>query len=154
MAIKWKHPREQFSCGPHGAHLGAVGPRWAPCWPHESCYQGPLLLGHGWVIWNIWWNNLSISKSQLNMPVEGSLGLETGIFRVNTDSVWLPVWQSHQPTLLSLCGMNDSVSPMWKDYLSHPSVAKVINTLQFFQNNCAPEWSRTHGTYTINIIST
>ena len=22
------------------AHLGPVGPRWAPCWPHEPCYQG------------------------------------------------------------------------------------------------------------------
>ena len=25
-----------------GAHLGAVGPRWAPCWPHDRCYQGRL----------------------------------------------------------------------------------------------------------------
>ena len=24
----------------HGAHLGPVGPRWAPCWPHKPCYQG------------------------------------------------------------------------------------------------------------------
>ena len=24
----------------HRAHLGPVGPRWAPCWPHEPCYQG------------------------------------------------------------------------------------------------------------------
>ena len=24
----------------HGAHLGQVGPRWAPCRPHEPCYQG------------------------------------------------------------------------------------------------------------------
>ena len=23
-----------------GAHLGPVGPRWAPCWPHEPCCQG------------------------------------------------------------------------------------------------------------------
>ena len=23
-----------------GAHLGPVGPRWAPCWHHEPCYQG------------------------------------------------------------------------------------------------------------------
>ena len=23
----------------HGAHLGPVGPRWAPCWTHEPCYQ-------------------------------------------------------------------------------------------------------------------
>ena len=27
--------------GQHGAHLGPpVGPRWAPCWLHEPCYQG------------------------------------------------------------------------------------------------------------------
>ena len=25
-----------------GAHLGPVGPKWAPCWPHERCYQGRL----------------------------------------------------------------------------------------------------------------
>ena len=24
-----------------GPNLGPVGPRWAPCWPHEPCYQGP-----------------------------------------------------------------------------------------------------------------
>ena len=24
-----------YSWGQHGAHLGPVGPRWAPCWPHE-----------------------------------------------------------------------------------------------------------------------
>ena len=26
----------------HGAHLGPVSPRWAPCWPHEPCYQGMI----------------------------------------------------------------------------------------------------------------
>ena len=25
--------------GPTWAHLGPVSPRWAPCWPHEPCYQ-------------------------------------------------------------------------------------------------------------------
>ena len=25
---------------PTWAHLCPVGPRWAPCWPHEPCYQG------------------------------------------------------------------------------------------------------------------
>ena len=34
--------REQGSWGLHGAHLGTTGPRWAPCWPHERCYQGWL----------------------------------------------------------------------------------------------------------------
>ena len=28
------------SWGQHGAHLGPVGPKWAPCWPHEPSYQG------------------------------------------------------------------------------------------------------------------
>ena len=36
----YTNPREQGSCDQHGAHLGPVGPRWAPCWPHELCYQG------------------------------------------------------------------------------------------------------------------
>ena len=26
--------------GQHRAHLGPLGPRRAPCWPHEPCYQG------------------------------------------------------------------------------------------------------------------
>ena len=34
------HPRQQSSWGQYGAHLGPVGPRWAPCWHHEPCYQG------------------------------------------------------------------------------------------------------------------
>ena len=25
---------------PTWVHLGPVGPRWAPCWPHEPSYQG------------------------------------------------------------------------------------------------------------------
>ena len=29
--------------GQHGAHLGPTGPRWVPCWPHESCYLGWLI---------------------------------------------------------------------------------------------------------------
>ena len=34
------HPRWQGSWDLHGTHLGPTGPRWVPCWPHESCYQG------------------------------------------------------------------------------------------------------------------
>ena len=32
--------REQGLWGKQGAHLGPAGPRWAPCWHHEPCYQG------------------------------------------------------------------------------------------------------------------
>ena len=33
----------------HGANMGPtcpVGPRWAPCWPHEPCYLGCLSYRH------------------------------------------------------------------------------------------------------------
>ena len=39
-------PRLQSSWGQHGAHLGPVGPRLAPCWPHEPCYQGGHHIGN------------------------------------------------------------------------------------------------------------
>ena len=44
--------------GPTWAHLGPVGPRWAPCWPHEPCYQGmplgvTLLLSYYELAYNI-----------------------------------------------------------------------------------------------------
>ena len=32
--------------GPTWGHLGHVGPRWAPCWSHEPCYQGSLFWLH------------------------------------------------------------------------------------------------------------
>ena len=35
-------PKEQRSWGQHGAHLGPVGPRLAPCRPHEPCHQSLL----------------------------------------------------------------------------------------------------------------
>ena len=38
-------PRYQDSWGPHKAHLGHVGPRWAPCWLHEPCYQASYCNG-------------------------------------------------------------------------------------------------------------
>ena len=34
------NPHNKSSCGQPWAHLGPVGPRWAPRWPHESCYKG------------------------------------------------------------------------------------------------------------------
>ena len=35
-----KYPDNKVHGGQHGAHLGPVAPRRAPCWPHEPCYQG------------------------------------------------------------------------------------------------------------------
>ena len=34
------HTQIASSWGQHGAHLGPVGPRWPPCWPHKPCYKG------------------------------------------------------------------------------------------------------------------
>ena len=43
-------PDSKSSCGQHGARLGSVGPRWAPCWPHEPCYQGHVyIMIRGWI---------------------------------------------------------------------------------------------------------
>ena len=39
LIYSW-YPRQQGSWDHHGAHLGPVGPRCAPCWPHEPCCQG------------------------------------------------------------------------------------------------------------------
>ena len=39
-AVYWYLPIKQNSWGQHGAHLGPVGPRWAPDWPHGPCYKG------------------------------------------------------------------------------------------------------------------
>ena len=35
-----RYPRYKVHGANRGAHLGPVGPKWAPCWPHEPCYQG------------------------------------------------------------------------------------------------------------------
>ena len=40
MLIWAKIPDSKVHGAKHGAHLDPVGPRWAPCWPHEPCYQG------------------------------------------------------------------------------------------------------------------
>ena len=38
----WKSQIARFM-GPTWGPLGPVGPRWVPCWPHESCYRGYVL---------------------------------------------------------------------------------------------------------------
>ena len=38
--MAWRFPDSKV----HGAHLGPVGARWDPRWPHESCYQGYMFM--------------------------------------------------------------------------------------------------------------
>ena len=47
--------------GQHGAHLGPVGPRWAPCWPHEPCYQGNRIIQFAGHVITYPWNCVHIS---------------------------------------------------------------------------------------------
>ena len=44
-------PTQQSLWGQHGAHLGPVGPRWAPCWSHEPCYQDMFIYNN--FIWSL-----------------------------------------------------------------------------------------------------
>ena len=39
----------------NGAHLVPVGPRWAPCWPHEPCYLGQYADIMTWKCWLYYW---------------------------------------------------------------------------------------------------
>ena len=63
--IPWK----QSSWGQHGVHLGPVGSRWAPCWPHEPCYQGcsSIVSPNGWRL------NGKIESSYRNMIINNIL---------------------------------------------------------------------------------
>ena len=38
----------------HVAHLGPLGPSWAPCWLHEPCYQGGTEMDNALEPKNIW----------------------------------------------------------------------------------------------------
>ena len=85
--------------GHHGAHLGPVGPGWAPCWPHEPCYQGyscnksgMLCLKTLWAlvvqVWNQWswfWPHVSISYESLlnvnNVPKYSGSDLFTNLYQ-------------------------------------------------------------------------
>ena len=45
-------PDSKVHWGQYGTHLGPVGPRWAPCWPHEPCYQECLYIYTApWCLW-------------------------------------------------------------------------------------------------------
>ena len=51
-------PWLQGSWGQHGAHLGPIGPKWAPCWPHEPWYLGCYMQ------WNINQNAYIVIKKR------------------------------------------------------------------------------------------
>ena len=58
------HPHSKVhGANMHGAHLSPAGPRWAPCWPHEPCYQGSRPLPPRPCHWDcVFWHNFSGMK--------------------------------------------------------------------------------------------
>ena len=49
----------------HEAHLGPVGLRWAPCWPHEICYK--VSFEPVQFVWYVWYvGNIFDAVSQYN----------------------------------------------------------------------------------------
>ena len=69
--VRWH--RQQSSWGQHGVHLGPVGPRWAPCWPHEPCYQGDS--AHRWDqdLYSLMNKSLTTRSHEVSKPRESRL---------------------------------------------------------------------------------
>ena len=77
----------------HAAHMGPVGPRWAPCLPHEPCYQGPVTglaipmsesSGH-WtlvVFFNVWFR---IKCSYIGISI---IPLNISLGKYHRTSIW------------------------------------------------------------------
>ena len=59
---------KQGSWGQHGTHLGPVGPRWAPCQPHEPCNQ--IIWASVWVLSPISITPLFESKDQIITSID------------------------------------------------------------------------------------
>ena len=94
-----KHPRKQGSWGQHGAHLGPTGPRWAPCWPHESCYPGYDLCR---------WNFMAMPSTEIAFFRRYNRPLAPDICRL-IDVDWAHItwhgWMAQSPQrLCRLCG--------------------------------------------------
>ena len=86
----------------HGAYLGPVGPRWAPWWPHEPCYQGLLHAAGNWCHDNvIKWKHFprnwpfvrGIHRSPVNSPHKGQW---RGALMFSLICVWINGWVNNR----------------------------------------------------------
>ena len=68
----------KFHRGQHWAHLGPVGPKWAPCWPHEPCYQGMRQGTHAFTYASTEWKS----------PKHSFAGMLYGRFRINASAIF------------------------------------------------------------------
>ena len=87
------------SWGQHGSHLGPVGPSWAPCWPHELCYQGircivtPNIQCIPWNMLMVW---LCFIIFILRVP-DGFMCTSWWRHQMETFSALLALWQGNPP---------------------------------------------------------
>ena len=103
----WQTSQKQSSWGPHGAHLGPVGPILTPCWFHELCYQIYPIVTNTWYhayISLFWINNSRVhgTKPKLNNDIYNILGYVYSAYPCVLRWLWVYVYF----TLLS--------SPSWK----------------------------------------
>ena len=48
IIISWFNTQMARFTWPTWAYLGPVGPRQAPCWPHEPCFEGIVIIYKNW----------------------------------------------------------------------------------------------------------
>ena len=128
--------------GPTWAHLGPVGPRWAPCWTHEPCYQGmplgvTLLLSCYELAYNIACMLQSHHRILLYMQcILSWLGSFVTAFadRAMTHFIlssmiflfWQPLLCLHDPSLRRLIGVEFAIIFWWNVSVTQSIIDDLI----------------------------
>ena len=132
--------RQQSSWGQHGAHLGPVGPRWAPCWPHEPFYQGPPLPAtHSYaILFNSIWHTLdetikwprhnNYARAAFCVRSDGHLAISACYYWV----VWIVAERGYQLLILKIHHYD-----LAEFEVSGP-FTKLINLIQAWVSNHIP----------------
>ena len=122
--LKWWKCTPDSSLGQDGAHLGPVGPGWAPCWPLEPCYQGHQFPYKFWghLSWNMphrptslvsahdpdWQLRIIKWVSGVYRLIKGENNFSFISFKVNTNSycinhLWNGPWDSLNNSSQHIC---------------------------------------------------
>ena len=117
----------------HGANMGPVGPRWAPCWPQESCYQGlsdvhiyictsfaylsAIYLTMGM---NIHWIWIMIHKSLIQWVLKQNSKTQV-IINSTTWLQWVYLYLLHNTNQVTLYGQNFKHGQFSNIHVFHPS---------------------------------
>ena len=109
--MEWRSTQIAKFKWPTWAHLCPVGPRWAPHWPHEPCYQVsetlkvltarnmfflevPLysLSTHGHVASINWWYNMELQPSHNILSSVGSISLQFILYQIMISQKYVPAY--------------------------------------------------------------